>query len=79
MAYELTLEQLSSEMEYGTITRWLKREGESVARGEALVEVEAEKVNHEIEAPVAGTIESILVEEGDEVRVGTPLAIITDG
>jgi pyruvate/2-oxoglutarate dehydrogenase complex dihydrolipoamide acyltransferase (E2) component len=79
MAYELTLEQLTSEMEYGTVTRWLKREGESVGRGEALVEVEAEKANHEIEAPVAGTIESILVEEGDEVKVGTPLAIITDG
>lgn len=79
MAYELTLEQLTSEMEYGTVTRWLKREGESVARGEALVEVEAEKANHEIEAPLAGTIESILVEEGDEVRVGTALAIISDG
>lgn len=78
MAYELRLEQLASEMEYGTVTRWLKREGETVAQGEAIVEVEAEKANHEIEAPVSGTIESILVEEGDEIRVGTTLAIIAE-
>ena len=76
MAYELKLPQLAAEMEYGTVLRWLKAEGESVAEGEALVEVEAEKVNHELEAPVSGRIETILAEEGDEIKVGSTIAII---
>jgi pyruvate/2-oxoglutarate dehydrogenase complex dihydrolipoamide acyltransferase (E2) component len=56
--------------------RWLKREGEDVAQGEPLVEVEADKANHEIEAPVSGRIESIVAEEGDEIKVGATMAII---
>jgi pyruvate/2-oxoglutarate dehydrogenase complex dihydrolipoamide acyltransferase (E2) component len=43
VAYELKLGQLAAEMEYGTVLRWLKREGETVTLGEPLVEVEAEK------------------------------------
>jgi pyruvate/2-oxoglutarate dehydrogenase complex dihydrolipoamide acyltransferase (E2) component len=76
VAYELKLPQLGAEMEYGTVLRWLKREGDDVAEGEPLLEVEAEKANHEIEAPVSGRIESILAEEGDEIKVGTTMAII---
>ena len=56
--------------------RWLKSEGDSVAEGEPLVEVEAEKANHELESPVSGRIESLLAEEGDELKVGAVLAII---
>ena len=78
MAYELKLEQLAAEMEYGTVLRWLKREGDNVAAGEALVEVEAEKANHEIESPVSGRLESIQAEEGDEVKVGAVLAVIDE-
>jgi 2-oxoglutarate dehydrogenase E2 component (dihydrolipoamide succinyltransferase) len=76
VAYELKLPQLAAEMEYGTVLRWLKAEGESVAEGESLVEIEAEKVNHELEAPVSGRIETILAEEGDEIKVGATIAII---
>ena len=76
MAYELKLPQLAAEMEYGTVLRWLKAEGESVAEGESLVEVEAEKVNHELEAPVSGRIETIVAQEGDEIKVGATIAII---
>jgi pyruvate/2-oxoglutarate dehydrogenase complex dihydrolipoamide acyltransferase (E2) component len=79
VAYELKLEQLAAEMEYGTVLRWLKREGERVAAGDALVEVEAEKANHELESPVSGRIESLLAEEGDELKVGAVLAIIDVG
>ena len=76
MAYELKLPQLAAEMEYGTVLRWLKAEGESVAQGESLVEIEAEKVNHELEAPVSGRIETIVAQEGDEIKVGATIAII---
>jgi pyruvate dehydrogenase E2 component (dihydrolipoamide acetyltransferase) len=76
VAYELKLPSLAAEMEYGTVLRWLKAEGDSVAEGEPLVEVEAEKANHELESPVSGRIESLLAEEGDELKVGAVLAII---
>jgi pyruvate/2-oxoglutarate dehydrogenase complex dihydrolipoamide acyltransferase (E2) component len=79
MAYEFTLEQIVAEMEYATVTRWLKREGEAVTAGEALVEVEAEKANHELEAPVSGVIESIVAAEGDEIKVGDTLVVIANG
>ena len=79
MAYELKLEQLAAEMEYGTVLRWLKREGENVTAGDPLVEVEAEKANHEIESPVSGRLDSILAEEGDEIKVGAVLAVIDEG
>jgi pyruvate dehydrogenase E2 component (dihydrolipoamide acetyltransferase) len=76
VAYELQLPSLAAEMEYGTVLRWLKGEGDTVAEGEALVEIEAEKANHELESPVSGRIESLLAEEGDELKVGAVLAII---
>ena len=78
MAHEFRLEQIVPEMEYATVTRWLKREGEAVTVGEPLVEVEAEKANHEIDAPVSGVLESILAVEGDEIKLGEPLALIEE-
>ena len=79
MAYEFRLEQIVAEMEYATVTRWLKREGETVTAGEPLVEVEAEKANHELEAPVSGVIESIVAAEGDEIKGGDTLVVIANG
>jgi 2-oxoglutarate dehydrogenase E2 component (dihydrolipoamide succinyltransferase) len=76
VAYELKLPQLAAEMEYATVLRWLKREGEAISEGEPLVEVEAEKANHEVESPVSGRIESITAEDGDEIKAGATLAII---
>ena len=78
MAVEVKLEPVSEEQEYGTISRWLKREGDAVAAGEVIVEVEAEKATQEVEAPVAGVLESILAVEGDEIRVGEPIAVIAE-
>jgi pyruvate/2-oxoglutarate dehydrogenase complex dihydrolipoamide acyltransferase (E2) component len=79
VSYEFRLEQIVAEMEYATVTRWLKREGETVTAGELLVEVEAEKANHELEAPVSGVIESIVAAEGDEIKVGDTLVVIANG
>jgi len=76
MAHEFTLEQIAPEMEYATVTRWHKREGESVTAGELLVEVEVEKANYEVEAPVSGVLASILAVEGDEIKLGGTLAVI---
>ena len=60
----------------GTVIRWLKAEGDRIARDEPLVEVETEKVNVEIPSPWAGVLERIVAREGDTVPVGEPLAYI---
>ena len=74
----MKLERVSEEQEYATITRWLKSEGERVAAGDVIVEVEAEKATQEVEAPVDGVLEAILAVEGDEIRVGDPIAVIAE-
>jgi len=78
VALELKLPAVSADMEYGTIARWLKAEGDRVAKDEPIVEVEAEKVTVELEAPAAGTLARIVAAEGDEMRVGATLAIIDE-
>jgi pyruvate/2-oxoglutarate dehydrogenase complex dihydrolipoamide acyltransferase (E2) component len=78
MAYELTLIQIVPEMEYATVTRWLKREGDTLTAGEPLLELEAEKANHEVEAPVSGVLVSIVAVEGDEVKLGDTMAVIDE-
>jgi pyruvate/2-oxoglutarate dehydrogenase complex dihydrolipoamide acyltransferase (E2) component len=65
-------------MEYGTIARWLKAEGDRVIQDEPIVEVEADKVTVEIESPATGTLTSIEAAEGDEIPVGATLAIIEE-
>lgn len=52
------------------VVRWLKQEGEAVKRGEAVVELETEKVNYELDSPVEGILLKILTKEGAEVPVG---------
>jgi pyruvate dehydrogenase E2 component (dihydrolipoyllysine-residue acetyltransferase) len=76
MATEIVLPQWSMGMTDGTIVRWLKQEGESVAQGEPLVEVEAAKVTSEVEAEVSGVLARILVAEGETVPVRAPLCLI---
>src|SRR3954447_15099298 len=63
----------------GTVTRWLKAEGDSVEVDEPLLEVSTDKVDTEIPSPVAGVIQKILVGEDETVAVGTALALIGDG
>lgn len=74
----MKLEPVSEEQEYGTIARWVKREGDRVVAGEIVVEVEADKVTQEVEAPVSGTLQSILAVDGDEIRVGEAIAVIEE-
>jgi 2-oxoglutarate dehydrogenase E2 component (dihydrolipoamide succinyltransferase) len=79
LAVEVRLQASSPEIEYATVARWLKSEGDAVAAGEPIVEVELEKVTEEVEAPAAGVLETILAVEGDEIKVGDPLAVIAEG
>lgn len=68
--------KLALNMEEGTVTRWLKEEGNLVAKGDPLVEVSTGKVNVQVEAPVEGKVTEILVPAGDKVPVGTNLVKI---
>ena len=59
-----------------SVLRWLKREGDSVQAGEAVVELETEKVSYELESPTAGTLLKILAKESSQVSVGGQLCHI---
>lgn len=74
MKKQLTMPKLKPDMTTGVLCAWLKEPGEAFSAGEALYELEAEKVVHEIEADCDGIMGAQLVEEGDEVPVGTVLA-----
>ncbi len=67
---------LGADMTEGTVVAWRKHPGDYVERGEIIVEVETDKATVEVESFVAGTVETVLVEEGLKVSVGTPLAVI---
>jgi len=75
-AHVFTMPKLGETVTEGTIGRWLKAAGDTVAFDEALVEVSTDKVDTEIPSPYDGAVLEILVGEGDTVPVGTPLARI---
>jgi 2-oxoisovalerate dehydrogenase E2 component (dihydrolipoyl transacylase) len=80
VAKPVTMPQLGESVTEGTITRWLKVEGDEVEIDEPLAEVDTDKVNAELPSPVAGKIEKLLVSEGTTVDVGTEIVLVaTDG
>ena len=72
----VTLPELGESVTEGTVTQWLKAEGDEVAVDEPLLEISTDKVDTEIPSPVAGTLTKILVSEDETVEVGAELAII---
>ncbi|PQO21903.1 pyruvate dehydrogenase complex E1 component subunit beta [Rhodobacteraceae bacterium WD3A24] len=79
MATEILMPALSPTMEEGTLAKWLVKEGDTVAAGDILAEIETDKATMEFEAVDEGTIGKLLVEEGtDGVKVNTPIAMLLD-
>jgi pyruvate dehydrogenase E2 component (dihydrolipoamide acetyltransferase) len=76
MAVDISLPRLGQGMESGTIVRWLKQEGDKVEKGEALYELDTEKVTQEVEADASGVLLKILAGEGEEIEVGKRIAVI---
>lgn len=78
MPVQVLMPQLGESVDEGTLTKWLKAEGESVREMEPLVEVNTDKVDTEIPAPASGILLKILIPEGTVVRAGTLMALIGD-
>ena len=68
--------QMGVSVSEGTITKWLKQEGEAIAADEPLLEISTDKVDTEVPSPGEGVVQQILVQEGETVDVGTKLAVI---
>ena len=79
MGTEIKMPQLGETVVEGTITKWLKKEGDTISEDELLVEISTDKVDSEVPSSASGVIEKILVQEGETVNVGTPLAIVGEG
>jgi 2-oxoisovalerate dehydrogenase E2 component (dihydrolipoyl transacylase) len=78
MPTEIKMPQLGESVHEGTIGKWLKQPGDTIAKYEPLVEVITDKVNVEMPSPFAGVLREILVEEGGTVVVGTAIAVIEE-
>ena len=78
MSVSVVMPQLGESVTEGTVTRWLKKEGEHVAADEPLLEVSTDKVDTEIPSPASGILRGIAVDEDETVAVGAQLAVIED-
>src|SRR3954453_21816847 len=79
MSVSVTMPRLGESVSEGTVTRWLKKEGDQVEADEPLLEVSTDKVDTEIPSPAAGVLSSIKVGEDETVEVGSELADIDEG
>src|SRR6201999_4576685 len=78
MAFSVQMPALAESVTEGTVTRWLKQEGDTVELDEPLLEVSTDKVDTEIPSPAAGVLTKIVAQEDDTVEVGGELAVIGD-
>ncbi|HEX6554037.1 MAG TPA: dihydrolipoamide acetyltransferase family protein [Ktedonobacteraceae bacterium] len=76
---EISMPRLSDTMQEGTISRWLKQPGDEVKKGDVLAEIETDKATMDLEAYESGTLEKILVQGGETVPIGQPVAVIGSG
>src|SRR4051794_28090410 len=79
MSVSVTMPRLGESVSEGTVTRWLKKEGDHVEADEPLLEVSTDKVDTEIPSPAAGVLKAIKVGEDETVEVGSELAVIDEG
>ncbi|MGB8364023.1 MAG: 2-oxoglutarate dehydrogenase complex dihydrolipoyllysine-residue succinyltransferase [Rhizomicrobium sp.] len=79
MSIEIKVPAMGESVTEATVARWFKKEGDTVARDEPLVELETDKVTVEVPSPSAGALESIAVQPGTTVQVGTLLGTIAEG
>ena len=76
MAIEIPMPRLSDTMERGTVARWAKKEGDTIAEGEVLADIETDKATMELESYENGVLLKILVQEGESAELGAPIALV---
>src|ERR1700759_2486789 len=79
MPTDVIMPQMGESIFEGTITKWLKKPGDSVQRDEPLFEISTDKVDAEIPSPASGTLSEIKVDAGNTVQINTVVAVIGDG
>jgi pyruvate dehydrogenase E2 component (dihydrolipoamide acetyltransferase) len=75
-AVDVVMPQMGVSVSEGTITKWLKSEGEAIAADESLLEISTDKVDTEVPSPASGVVQQIIAREGETVAVGTKIAVI---
>ena len=76
MKVDMIMPKMGESITEGTIVKWLKSEGDTVSKDEIILEISTDKVDSEIPVPVPGILSRILIDEGETVEVGTPIALI---
>src|SRR2546430_1622226 len=76
---EVNMPRLSDTMQEGTIARWLKKPGDEIKKGDTLAEIETDKATMDLEAYEEGTLQKILIQEGETVPIGQAVALIGSG
>jgi pyruvate dehydrogenase E2 component (dihydrolipoamide acetyltransferase) len=76
MAIEIPMPRLSDTMERGTVARWAKKEGDAIAEGDVLADIETDKATMELESYETGVLLKILVQEGETAELGAPIALV---
>ena len=76
MAVKVIMPQAGQDLETGTVKHWLKAEGDTVARGESLVQIETEKIAVDVEAPAAGVLLRIVVPDETETAIFATIGVI---
>ena len=79
MSEKILVPTLGESITEATVSKWLKKEGETVEADEAIVELETDKVNLEVPSPISGTLSEISFSDGDTVEVGAVLGSISEG
>ena len=76
MSHTVIMPKLGLTMTSGQITKWLKKEGDPVIKGEPLVVIETDKISNEVECPADGYLLKILAEEGEERNIVEPIGVV---
>ena len=79
MSINIVVPEVGESIVDARVARWLKKEGDAVAAGEPLVELETDKIDVEVPAPKAGVLERIAHKDGDDVKIGTVIGTIKEG
>ena len=78
MTFELTMPKSGMGITEADIAKWYKNEGDNISKGEVIVDIETAKATEEVESPIDGVLEKILVAEGETAEVQTVIALLKD-